>query len=75
MKVFYAPKFLRSFKKLSRDIQKEFCIRELIFREDPLDPRLKTHKLKGRNEWGFLVTYKIRVVFIWEDKYRRPFDL
>lgn len=66
MKILYAPKFLRSFEKLSRDIQKEYRVRERIFWENLFDPRLKTHKLKGRNEWAFLVTYTIRVIFIWE---------
>lgn len=64
MKVIYAPKFLRSFEKLPSDIQEEFRIRERIFREDPLDPRLKTHKLKGKDEWAFFITYQIRVIFI-----------
>lgn len=38
---------LRNFLK---DIQEEFRVRERIFRDDPFDPRLKTHRLKGRNE-------------------------
>ena len=66
MKVFYGSKFLRSFAKLPKDIQAEFRSREQIFRENPFDPRLKTHKLKGRGEWAFLVTYTIRVIFIWK---------
>lgn len=64
MRILYAPKFLRSFEKLSHNIQEEFRLRECIFKEDLFDPRLKTHKLRGRNEWSFLVTYKIRVIFI-----------
>lgn len=66
MNTFYSPKFLRSFKKLPRDIKNEFRIQEQIFRENPFSLRLKTHKLKGKNEWSFLVTYKIRVIFILE---------
>lgn len=68
MRVFYSPKFLRSFSKLSKSIQNEFRLREAIFREDLLDPRLRTHKLKGKNEWSFLITHKIRVIFIFENK-------
>lgn len=66
MKIIYAPKFLRSFEKLSRDIKGEFRNRENIFRENQFDSRLKTHKLKGRGEWSFIITYKIRVIFIFE---------
>jgi len=64
MNVFYSPKFLRSFEKLSREIQDELRHREGVFRENQFDPRLKTHKLRGRKEWSFIITYKIRVIFI-----------
>lgn len=58
--------FLRSFGKLSRSIQDEFRRREKIFKEDMFSPILKTHKLKGETEWAFLITYDIRVIFIFE---------
>lgn len=64
MKIVYAPKFLRSFDKLPKDIQDLFRIKENIFRGNPFDPKLRTHKLRGKNEWSFLVTYKIRVIFV-----------
>lgn len=63
MKIFYSPKFLRSFEKLPKDIQNLYQIKETIFRQDSFDHRLKTHKLKGRDEWAFLITYKIRAIF------------
>lgn len=66
MKIIYSPKFLRSFAKLPKDIQDEFRNRENIFRENQFDSRLKTHKLRGREDWSFVVTYKIRVIFIFE---------
>lgn len=69
MKFFYSQKFLRSFTKLSKSIQDEFRRKEAILRKDLFDPRLRTHKLKGKNEWSFLITYKIRVIFIFENKY------
>jgi mRNA-degrading endonuclease YafQ of YafQ-DinJ toxin-antitoxin module len=68
MKFFYSPKFLRSFTKLPKGIQNEFRLREVIFRKDLFDSRLKTHKLKGKNEWSFLITHKIRAIFIFENK-------
>lgn len=66
MRVFYSPQFLRSFEKLSKDIQDLFRAKEIIFRNNPFDPRLKTHKLKGKDEWAFLITYKIRIIFNWK---------
>lgn len=69
MKIIYSPKFLRSFEKLPKQIQDEFRSKEIIFRAEPFDPWLRTHKLKGRNEWSFLITYKIRVIFIFEKDY------
>lgn len=70
MRIFYSSLFLRSFQKLPRNIQDEFRRRERIFKEDPFSPILKTHKLKGRTEWAFLITYEIRVIFIFEkDKF------
>jgi len=66
MKIVYSSKFLKSFKKLPNDIQNLFRFKEIIFRENPFDPRLGTHKLRGRNEWSFLITYKIRTIFVFK---------
>lgn len=66
MRIVYSPKFLRSFEKLPLDIQEEFRSREKLFREDSFDPKLRTHKLKGREEWSFLVTYHIRVILLFQ---------
>ena len=64
MRIFYSPAFLVSFRGLPAGVQDGFRQKEIIFRKNPFDPRLRTHKLKGRGEWSFLVTYKIRAVFI-----------
>ena len=66
MKVAYARKFLRSFRKLPSDIQDNFRKKEKLFRKEPFHFQLRTHKLKGREEWSFLVTYSVRVLFLWE---------
>jgi len=67
MRILYSPKFLSSFKKLSEETKNLLRIKETIFRENPFEHQLKTHKLKGKNEWSFCVTYKIRVIFIFEN--------
>lgn len=64
MRILYSSRFLRSFEKLPLKIQDEFRRREDIFRRNPFDPVLKTHKLKDRRDWAFLVTYEIRVIFV-----------
>lgn len=63
MEIFYSPQFLKSFKKLPKEIQDLFRVKEIIFRKNPFNPILGTHKLKGENRWSFCVTYKIRVIF------------
>ena len=68
MKFFYSPKFIRSFSGLPKDVQNLFSQKETIFRSNLFDSRLRTHKLKGRNEWSFLITYKVRVIFVFEGK-------
>lgn len=61
----YTSKFERAYKKLS--VQEKIIAetREKIFRQDPFDSRLKTHKLKGqlKNKWSFSLTYSQRVLF------------
>ncbi|KKS15906.1 MAG: Plasmid stabilization system [Parcubacteria group bacterium GW2011_GWB1_41_6] len=64
MRIFYSSRFLRSFKKLPKNIQDLFRVKESVFHRNPFDSQLKTHKLKGSDEWAFLITYKIRAIFI-----------
>jgi len=61
----YSSKFERSYKKLSLREKLVAEEREQIFRRDPFDLKLKTHKLKGKlkNKWSFSLTYSQRVLF------------
>jgi len=68
MIVFYSPRFLRSFSKLPKDIQDKFIEKEVIFRRNLFDPKLGTHKLEGREDWAFIITRKIRVIFVFIKK-------
>ncbi len=65
MQIIYSPKFLRQYRKLDRDIRHYAEIKESIFRKNPFDISLKTHKLHGRlsDLWSFSVTGKFRIVF------------
>ncbi len=65
MEVIYSSGFARTYKKLSDEVKDLGEKQELLFRQDPFDPKLKTHKLKGKFE-GFLsfsIGYKHRIVF------------
>lgn len=42
-----SSRFKRSYKKLPRSIKEDFAQRIILFQQDPFDPHLKTHKLKG----------------------------
>ncbi|HBV01507.1 MAG TPA: type II toxin-antitoxin system mRNA interferase toxin, RelE/StbE family [Candidatus Taylorbacteria bacterium] len=65
MQIIYSPTFRRLYRKLERDIQQRAEVREHIFRQNPFDARLETHKLHGRlsDLWAFFVTRKIRITF------------
>ena len=65
MKILYSSKFATEYKKLPDDIKDIAEKKEAIFRNDPLNPKLKTHKLKGkfRNYYSFSITYSYRIVF------------
>ena len=60
------PKFEKKYKKLPDNIKNKAKERELIFRENPFNPKLRTHKLSGKdqNSWSFYVDYSIRIKFI-----------
>ena len=69
MKIFYTKKFEREYKKISKDLKIKTEYRENLFRKDPYNKILKTHKLSGELE-GFLsfsVDFKNRVVFEFVD--------
>jgi addiction module RelE/StbE family toxin len=70
MIILYSPKFAREYKKLPDGVKTVAEAKEKIFRKDPFDPRLKTHKLTGEFE-GFLsfsVNFSYRIIFDFADK-------
>ena len=68
--VYYAPSFIRHFKNLPNDLQKEVSAKEKLFRKNPFNPQLKTHKLTGRlgKYYSFSVTYHYRILFAIEKR-------
>ncbi|MFA4818456.1 MAG: type II toxin-antitoxin system mRNA interferase toxin, RelE/StbE family [Patescibacteria group bacterium] len=65
MEVIYSSKFAREYKRLPDNIKDIAEQQEKIFRQNPFDSKLKTHKLKGKLS-GFLsfsIGYKYRIIF------------
>jgi len=65
MEIIYTSKFAREYKKLPSNIKDIAEGQEFLFRKDPFDPKLKTHKLKGRLSGfsSFSIGYKYRIIF------------
>jgi len=55
MKILYSTKFSKEYRRLSLAIKKQAEQKEIIFRKNPFNPQLKTHKLTGhlKNYWSF----------------------
>lgn len=65
MNIEYSGKFLRQFKKLPKEVKNSAIVCEEIFRKNPFDPKLKTHKLHGtmKEYWAFSISYAYRIGF------------
>ena len=65
----YSFKFLKQFKKLPKEVKLKSIEIEKIFRKNPFDPRLKTHKLSGsmKDYWAFSINYSYRIGFTFVD--------
>jgi addiction module RelE/StbE family toxin len=68
MEIIYSPSFLRNYNNLPEFVKNKAEEREIIFRKNPFDKRLKTHKLSGKfsDFWSFSVDYSYRIVFEFE---------
>ena len=60
-----SSKFRKSYKKLLKSIKDMAKEKEKIFRTNPFDARLNTHKLHGKYKdfWAFTVVGQYRVMF------------
>ncbi|MBA3789516.1 type II toxin-antitoxin system mRNA interferase toxin, RelE/StbE family [Patescibacteria group bacterium] len=66
----YAPEFIRTWKKLPRDLQDEVIDRIELFQHQRNHSSLKVHKLKGdlRSKWSFSVNFRYRIIFQYAGK-------
>jgi len=65
MRILYSAKFARQYKKLPAPVKERAEKREAIFRKNPFDARLKTHKLSGSlgDFYAFSVDQSYRIIF------------
>lgn len=66
MDVEYSRKFLKSAQRLPKNILGRAEEKEVLFREQPFHPSLKTHKLHGKDKetWSFSVNARYRIKFL-----------
>ncbi len=64
-KIYPTNHFIRAYKSLPEKIKLRAKQREKIFKANPYDPRLNTHRLKGRfkNYWSYSINYEYRIMF------------
>jgi len=64
-KIYYTSIFLKQLTKIPARFKEEFDKQEKIFKIDPFDARLKTHKLKGKlkDYWAFSISRSHRIIF------------
>ena len=70
MKIYYSSKFAKEYKRLPNKVKILAEKKEVIFRKDPFDKRLKTHKLSGRlrDYYSFSIDYQYRIIFEFAEK-------
>jgi mRNA-degrading endonuclease YafQ of YafQ-DinJ toxin-antitoxin module len=68
----YSHTFLKHLSRLPQKLIRKAEERELIFRQDVFDPRLRTHKLHGKDQdsWAFWIdfTHRIKFIFLNEEE-------
>ncbi len=69
MEIFISSKFDRRYKKLPNEIKLKAEEKEKILKLNPFDPRLKTHKLHGKdkNHWAYSVDQNYRIKFLFAE--------
>ncbi len=77
MKIYHWRKFAKAYKKVPLEVKLAAEKKEEIFRLNPFEPMLKTHKLKGEllGFYSFSVSYHWRIVFHFESENIIIFDI
>lgn len=69
MQIIYSSNFTSAYQRLPLLVKIEAEKTEKLFRKNPFDPRLRTHKLKGKlkDRWGFSIGWRYKVIFRFAD--------
>jgi mRNA-degrading endonuclease YafQ of YafQ-DinJ toxin-antitoxin module len=72
IEIAFSSSFKRVFKKNvagSASLEARFWERLELFKNNPFDPKLRTHKLSGKLKdlWSFSIEYDLRVIFLGHD--------
>lgn len=70
MQIVYTKKFVSEFKKLPKKVRLSAIEKEKLFKKNPYEPKLKTHKLTGKlkGHLAFSINYSYRIIFVFENK-------
>ncbi|MEK7651485.1 MAG: type II toxin-antitoxin system mRNA interferase toxin, RelE/StbE family [Patescibacteria group bacterium] len=70
-----SSKFRKSYKRLPKSVKEKAKEKEQIFRANPFDSRLDTHKLHGKYKdyWAFTVVNQYRTMFAFVDSDKADF--
>ncbi|MDD5318477.1 MAG: type II toxin-antitoxin system mRNA interferase toxin, RelE/StbE family [Candidatus Pacebacteria bacterium] len=70
--IIYLPRFDKQYKKLTTEIQEKTEAKEEIFRKNPFEPSLRTHKLSGplKDFWVFSINHTHRIIFKFVDRHK-----
>ena len=65
-RVEYSRQFLKTLSRLPKEVVRKAQEKENVFKENPFDLSLKTHKLHGKEKdiWAFSVTWTYRIKFL-----------
>jgi addiction module RelE/StbE family toxin len=68
IEIAFSSSFKRAFKKSvagNASLENKFWERVELFKNNPFEPKLRTHKLSGKLKdlWSFSVEYDLRVIF------------
>jgi addiction module RelE/StbE family toxin len=68
IEIAFSSSFKRAFKKNiggNASLETRFLERVELFKNNPFDPKLRTHKLSGKLKdlWSFSIEYDLRVIF------------
>lgn len=73
IKIVFSSSFKLAFKRRiaeSAEREERFCTKLEVFKDNPFEANLKTHKLSGKlkDYWSFSVEYDLRIIFYFAEE-------